>query len=156
MSRFSCVFNNNVMCLASDDFSDVRSFLFFSNNLVHVHVHVNVANYLNRNIYDQNFKTWSKPESNSNDFKLEILFSVFSLMFCHIFFKHSWIKHKNIWISYINFSAQFYEILHPFRGLWQYKNLQSITIFYQGIYKHVWYCSNFTFILWPCSIFLNF
>ena len=52
MSRFSCVFNVNVMCLASDDFNDVRSFLIFSNNSVHVDVHVNVDNYLNCNIYD--------------------------------------------------------------------------------------------------------
>ena len=52
MSRFSCVFNNNVTCLASDYFSDVRSFLIFSNNSVHVDVHVNVDNYLNCNIYD--------------------------------------------------------------------------------------------------------
>ena len=52
MSPFSCVFNVNVMCLASDDFNDVRSFLIFSNNSVHVDVHVNVGNYLNCNIYD--------------------------------------------------------------------------------------------------------
>ena len=54
MGRFSCVFNVNVMCLASDDFNDLRSFLIFSNNSVHVDVHINVGNYLNRNIYDQN------------------------------------------------------------------------------------------------------
>ena len=38
---------------------------------------------LNRKFYDRNFQ--SKPESNSNNFKLEIQFSVFNLMFYHNF-----------------------------------------------------------------------
>ena len=101
MSRVGSVFDVNVSCIVNDDISDFRSFLIFPNNSVHVDVHVNVNNYLNRKFYD--FQ--SKLESNS--FKLQILFLVFSLMFYHIFLKQSWIKDKNIWISYINFSAQY-------------------------------------------------
>ena len=41
--------------------------------------------YLNRKFYDHNFQ--SKPQSNSNNFKPEILFAVFTLMFYHIFLK---------------------------------------------------------------------
>ena len=63
-------------------------FLIFSNNsFVDINVHVNVENYLNRKLYDHNFQ--SKPESNSNKFILEILFSVIRLMLYHIYLKHS-------------------------------------------------------------------
>lgn len=31
----------------------------------------------------------------------------------------------------------------------QYKNLRSITLFYLWIYKHMRYCRNFVFTLWP-------
>ena len=48
---------------------------------------LNVGNYLNQKFYNHNFQ--SKPESNSNNLRLEILFSVFSLMFYHIFLKHN-------------------------------------------------------------------
>ena len=55
-------------------FLTTLSFLFFSNNsVVNVGVHVNVDNFQ------------SKPESNINNFKPEILFSVFTLKFYHIF-----------------------------------------------------------------------
>ena len=65
---------------------NVRSFSIFTNNsVVDVDVDVNVDNYLNRKFYDHNFQ--SKQESNSNNVKPEILFSVFSLMFYHIFLK---------------------------------------------------------------------
>ena len=87
MSRIGSVFDVKVSCIVDDDFNDFRSFLFYSNNSVYVDVHVNFDNYLNRNFYDHNFQ--SKPGSNSNNFKLEILFSVFSLMFYHIFLKHT-------------------------------------------------------------------
>ena len=61
-----------------------RSFLTFSNNsVVNVDGHVNVDNCLNHKFYDHNLQ--SKLESNSNNFKSEILLSVFSLMFYHIF-----------------------------------------------------------------------
>ena len=53
-------------------------FIFF-NNPVHADVTANIVNYLNHKFYDRKFQ--SKPESNSNNVKLEILFSVFSLMF---------------------------------------------------------------------------
>ena len=83
-------------CIVTVDFSDFRLFLIFSNNsVVNVHVHVNADNYLNRKFYDHNFQ--SKAESNSNNFKPEILLSVFTLMFYHIFFEtQSRIKDKNI------------------------------------------------------------
>ena len=48
-SNMSCIgsaFDVNVRCIVNDDFNDFRSFLFFSNNPVHVDVHVNVHNYL--------------------------------------------------------------------------------------------------------------
>ena len=78
-------FDVNVSCIVNDDFNGFSSFLIFSNNsVVDVGVHVNVDNCLNHKVYDQNFQ--SKPESNSNDF-MEIMFSVFGIMFCHIFFE---------------------------------------------------------------------
>ena len=90
-SNMSCIgraFDINVSCIVNDDFNDFRSFLIFSNNsVVNVDIHVNVENYLNRKFYDHNFQ--SKPESNSNNFKPEILFSVFTLMFHHIFLKYN-------------------------------------------------------------------
>ena len=85
-SNMSCIgsaFDVHVSCIVNDDFNDFRSFLIFSNNLVvNIDAHVNVDNFLNRKIYDHNFQ--SKPESNSNNFKPEILFPVFTLMFYHI------------------------------------------------------------------------
>ena len=88
-SDISCIgspFNVNVSCIVNDDFNDFRSFLIFSNNsVVNVDIHVNVNNYLYRKFYDHNFQ--SKPQSNSNNSKPEILFSVFTLMFYHIFFE---------------------------------------------------------------------
>ena len=87
-SNISCLgsaFDVNVGCIVNDDFNAFRSFLIFSNNsVVNADVHVNADNYLNRKFYNHNFQ--SKPESNSNDFKPEILFSVLSLMLYHIFF----------------------------------------------------------------------
>ena len=80
----------NASCIANDDFNDFRSVLIFSNNSVvdvDVHVDVNINNYLNSKFYDHDFQ--SKPESNSKNFKLEILFSVFSLFFYYIFLKHN-------------------------------------------------------------------
>ena len=125
-SNMSCIgiaFDVNASCIVSDDFNDFRWFLIFSDSSVfNADVYVNPGGYLNSKFYDHDFQ--SKPGSNSKNFKPEILFSVFSLMFFYIFFEtQSWIKDKNIWICYINFSAQCYEILQPFRGLWQYKNL---------------------------------
>ena len=90
-SNMSCIgsaFDVHLSCIVNDDFNDFRSFLIFSNNsVVNVDVHVNVDNYLNRKFYDLNFQ--SKPESNTNSFKPEILSSVFTLMFYHIFLKHN-------------------------------------------------------------------
>ena len=90
-SNMGCIgsaFDVHVSCIVNDDFNDFRSFLIFSNNLVvNVNLHVNVDNYLNLKFYDYNFQP--KPESNSNNFKPEILFSVFTLMFYHIFLKHN-------------------------------------------------------------------
>ena len=87
-SNMSCngsAFDVNVSCIVNDDFNDFRSLLIFSNNsVVNVDVHVNVGNYLNRKFFDHHFQ--SKPESNSNNFKPEILFSIFTLVFYHIFF----------------------------------------------------------------------
>ena len=78
------LFHINVSCIVNHDFNDFRPFLIFSNNsAVNVDVHVNVENCLSCKFHDHNFQ--SKPESNSNNFKMEILFSVFSLMFYHIF-----------------------------------------------------------------------
>ena len=60
--------------------TDFTSFLIFSkNSVVNVDVYVNVDNYLNRKFYHHNFQ--SKPESNSNDLKREILFNVLSHFF---------------------------------------------------------------------------
>ena len=88
MSCIGSAFDVNVSCIINDNFNDFRSFLIFSNNLVvNVDVHVNFDNYLNRKFYDHDFQ--SKPESKGNNFKPEILFSVFSLMFYHIFLKHN-------------------------------------------------------------------
>ena len=90
-SNMGCIgsaFDVHVSCIVNDDFNDFRSFLIFSNNLfANVEIHVNVDNYLNLKFYDYNFQP--KPESNSNNFKPEILFSVFTLMFYHIFLKHN-------------------------------------------------------------------
>ena len=90
-SNMSCIgssFDVNVTCIVNYDFNEFRSFLIFSNNsVVNVDVHVNVDNYLNRKCYDHNCQ--SKPESNNNNFKPDILFSVFTLMFYHISFKHN-------------------------------------------------------------------
>ena len=87
-SNMSCngsVFDVNVSFIVNDDFNDFRSFLIFCNySLVNVDVHVKVNNYLNRKFYDHNFQ--SKPVSKSNNFKPEIVFSVFSLIFYHFFF----------------------------------------------------------------------
>ena len=90
-SNMSCIgsaFDVNVSCIVNDNFNDFRSFLTFSiNSVVNVDVHVNVDNYLNHKFYDHNFQ--SKPDSNSNNFKPEILFSVFTLILYHIFLKYS-------------------------------------------------------------------
>ena len=88
MSCIGIVLDANASCIVSDDFNNFRSFLIFSNNSavnVYVHVNVNVDNYLNSKFYNHDFP--SKPESNSKNFKPEILFSVFSLMFFYIFFE---------------------------------------------------------------------
>ena len=85
----SCIVNDDFSDFRSvldDDFSDFRSFLIFSNDsVVNVHAHFKVDNYLNRKFYDHSFH--SKPESKSNNFKPNILFSVFSLMFYYFFLK---------------------------------------------------------------------
>ena len=84
MSCIGSVFDVNVSCIVNDDFNDFRSFLIFSSNaVVNVDVHVKVDSYFNCKFYDHNFQ--SKPESNSNNFKPETLFSVFSLIFYHFF-----------------------------------------------------------------------
>ena len=83
MSCIGIVLDANASCIVSDHFNNFRSFLIFSNNSVHV----NVDNYLNSKFYDHNFR--SQPESNSKNFKPEILFSVFSFIFYYIFFKHN-------------------------------------------------------------------
>ena len=62
MSFIGIAFGANVSCIVSNDFSDFRSFLFFSNNsVINADVHVNVDNYLNLKFYDHDFQ--SKPES---------------------------------------------------------------------------------------------
>ena len=79
MSCIGIVLDANASCIVCDDFNDFRSFLIFSNNSfvnVHAYVNVNVGNYLNSKFYYHDFQ--SKPESNSKNFKPEILFS-FSL-----------------------------------------------------------------------------
>ena len=68
MSLIGIVFDVNASCTVNEDFSGIRSFLFFSNNSVHIDVHVNVDNYLNCNFFNHNFQP--KPKSNSNNFKL--------------------------------------------------------------------------------------
>ena len=88
MSFIGIALDANASCIVSDDFNNFRSFLIFSDNSVvnvDVHVNVNIDNYLNSKFYDHEFQ--SKPESNSKNFKPEILFSVFSLMFYYIFFE---------------------------------------------------------------------
>ena len=90
MSCIGIVLDVNASCIVCDDFNDFRSFLIFSNNSfvnVHAYVNVNVGNYLNSKFYYHDFQ--SKPESNSKNFKPEILLPVFSLMFHYIFLKHS-------------------------------------------------------------------
>ena len=88
MSCIGIAFDANASCIVSDDFNDFRTFLIFSNNsVVNVDVDFNVDIYLNRKFYDYDLQ--SKPESNSKNFKTEILFSVFSLMFYYIFLKHN-------------------------------------------------------------------
>ena len=90
-SKMSCIgsaFDVNISCIVNNDFNDFRSFLIFSNNsVVNIDVQVNVDDYLNCSFYDHNFQ--SKPESNSNNFKPEILFLVFTLMLYHIFLKRN-------------------------------------------------------------------
>ena len=90
-SNMSCIGNVvdvNVSCVVNDDFNNFRSFVIYSSNsVVNVDVDVKVDDYLNRKFYDHNLQP--KPESNSNNFKLETLFSVFSLMFYHFFLKHN-------------------------------------------------------------------
>ena len=86
MSCIGIVLDANASCIVSDDFNDFRSFLIFSNNSfvnVDAYVNVNVGNYLNSKFYYHDFQ--SKPESNSKNFKPEVLLSVFSLMFHYIF-----------------------------------------------------------------------
>ena len=88
MSCIGSVFDDNVSFIVNDDFNDFRSFLICSNNsVVNVDAHFKVDNYLNHKFYGNNFQ--SKPESNSNNFKPEILFLVFSLMFYHSFLKNN-------------------------------------------------------------------
>ena len=66
---YGSAFDVNVSCIVNGDCTDSRSFLIFSNNsVVNVNAQVNVDNYLNHKFYDHNFQ--SKPESNSNNFKL--------------------------------------------------------------------------------------
>ena len=84
MSPIGSVFDVNVSYIVNDGFDDFRSLLIVCNNPVHVDVHVNVGNYLNRKFYDHIFQ--SKPVSGSNNFKL-VNYS--SLMCYHIFLKHS-------------------------------------------------------------------
>ena len=55
MSRIGSAFDVNVSHIATDDFNNFKSFLYFSNHSVHVDVHVNVDDYLNRKLYDYNF-----------------------------------------------------------------------------------------------------
>ena len=86
-SDIGSVFMVNVSFIINDDFNNFTSFLIFPNDSVYVDVHVNFDNYLNHKFYGDYFQ--SKPESNSNNFKLETLFSVFSLMFYHIFLKYN-------------------------------------------------------------------
>ena len=79
-----------VSCTVNDDFDNFRSVLIFSkNSVVNVDVHVNADNYLNCKCYDHNFQS---NLSNDNNFKTEILFSVFILMLYHIFFETQPIK----------------------------------------------------------------
>ena len=102
MSCNGSVFDVNVSFIVNDDFNDFRSFLIFCNySLVNVDVHVKVNNYLNRKFYDHNFQ--SKPVSKSNNFKPEIVFSVFSLIFYHFFFKHNRKLRINV-MKYFNYS----------------------------------------------------
>ena len=82
MSFCGNVFDIIISSIVNNDFNYFRSLLIFSNNLVHVNVHVNIGKKLNSKFYDHNFQ--SKAESNS---KLENLFSVFNLMFYHSFSK---------------------------------------------------------------------
>ena len=75
MNGIGSVFDVNVSCIVNDDFNNFRSFLIFSSNsVVDVDVDFNVENYLNLKFYDHFFQ--SKPGSNSNDFKPEILISI--------------------------------------------------------------------------------
>ena len=87
MSLISSAFDVNVTYIVNDGFKDFRSFLIVSDNPDHVDVQVNVDNYWNCKFYNHNFQ--SKSESNSNSFKVEILFWVFSLMSYHIYLKHT-------------------------------------------------------------------
>ena len=87
MSCIGSVFDVNVSYIVNDNFNHFKSFLIFSNNSVYVDVYVNGDNYLNRKFCGHKFQ--SKPESSINNVKLEILFSVFGLIFWHIFLKHN-------------------------------------------------------------------
>ena len=74
MSRFGRIFDVKVNCIVNINFNDFKSFLTFSKNSVHVHVYVNFDDHINRKLYNQNLE--SELESNCNNFKLDILFSV--------------------------------------------------------------------------------
>ena len=87
MRGIGSVFDANVSCIANNDYNNFMALLTFSNNSVHADVHFNVDSYLNHNFHDHNFQ--AKPENNSNNFKLEILFLVFSSIFYHIILKHN-------------------------------------------------------------------
>ena len=78
ISLFSSVFDVDACYIVNDNFNDFNSFFIFSNNSVHVDVHVNVDNFLNRKIFNRNFQ--SKLESNCNNFKQWILFSCFNVL----------------------------------------------------------------------------
>ena len=67
ISLFSSVFDVDACYIVNDNFNDFNSFFIFSNNSVHVDVHVNVDNFLNRKFFNRNFQ--SKLESNCNNFK---------------------------------------------------------------------------------------
>ena len=64
---------NNFRPFSNDDFRNFRLFLIFSNNsVVNVNAHFKFDNYVSRKFYGDSFQ--SKPESNINNLKPEILF----------------------------------------------------------------------------------
>ena len=95
MSLLGSVFDVNVSCIVSCDFNNYRSFLIF------LRTHFMLMLTLNCKFYDHNFH--SKPESNSDNFNLDILISVFSLIFYLIFLKHG----GELRIEYLNFLFEF-------------------------------------------------